>query len=332
MTATFTAGLVQMAPAKTKAASLAKAASLVAEAAKAGASVVCLPELFATPYFCRTQDHAAFDLAEPIPGPTTQAMAKAARSHNVTVVAPLFERRGPGLYHNSLAVLGPDGELAGIYRKMHIPHDPGFEEKFYFTPGDLGFRAFPTPHGPVGALICWDQWFPEAARSCALLGAILLFYPTAIGWHPSEKAEFGPTQLDAWRTVQRAHAITNGLYVAAVNRVGIEGKGKNYGGTLESGDRPSWPTPWAASWPRPGRRRSHPHRRHRPRTRGTNPPPLAVFARPTHRRLRRPAGVVGGIDSGRRLRLLPEPLLRRGESFPPAPPERGLRSMRKKQY
>ncbi|MFZ5812792.1 MAG: carbon-nitrogen hydrolase [Thermodesulfobacteriota bacterium] len=233
MTATFTAGLVQMAPAKTKAASLAKAAALVAEAAKAGASVVCLPELFATPYFCRTQDHAAFDLAEPIPGPTTQAMAKAARAHTITVVAPLFERRGPGLYHNSLAVLGPDGELAGIYRKMHIPHDPGFEEKFYFTPGDLGFRAFPTPHGPVGALICWDQWFPEAARACALLGAVLLFYPTAIGWHPSEKAEFGPTQLDAWRTVQRAHAITNGLYVAAVNRVGVEGKGKHYGGTLE---------------------------------------------------------------------------------------------------
>ncbi len=233
MTAAFTAGLLQMAPAKTKAGSLAKAAALLAEAARTGSSVVCLPELFATPYFCRTQDHAAFDLAEPIPGPTTQAMAKAARTHNITVVVPLFERRGPGLYHNSLAVLGPDGELAGIYRKMHIPHDPGFEEKFYFTPGDLGFRAFPTPHGPVGALICWDQWFPEAARACALLGAVLLFYPTAIGWHPSEKAEFGPTQLDAWRTVQRAHAITNGLYVAAVNRVGIEGKGRNYGGILE---------------------------------------------------------------------------------------------------
>ncbi|QLA21058.1 carbon-nitrogen hydrolase [Desulfolutivibrio sulfoxidireducens] len=233
MSATFTAGLVQMAPAKTKAASLQKAASLVAEAAAAGASVICLPELFATPYFCRTQDHAAFDLAEPIPGPTTQALAKAARAHDATVLAPLFERRGPGLYHNSLAVLGPNGELIGIYRKMHIPHDPGFEEKFYFTPGDLGFRAFPTPDGTIGALICWDQWFPEAARATALLGALILFYPTAIGWHPSEKAEFGPTQLDAWQTVQRAHAITNGLYVAAVNRVGTEGKGKNHGGTLE---------------------------------------------------------------------------------------------------
>ena len=233
MTAPFTAGLVQMAPAKTKAASLAKAAFLVAEAAASGANVVCLPELFATPYFCRTQDHAAFDLAEPVPGPTTQAMAKAARENDVTVIAPLFERRGPGLYHNSLAVLGPEGELTGIYRKMHIPHDPGFEEKFYFTPGDLGFRVFPTPHGPIGALICWDQWFPEAARATALLGAILLFYPTAIGWHPSEKAEFGETQRDAWMTVQRSHAITNGLYVAAVNRVGTEGKGKAYAGKLE---------------------------------------------------------------------------------------------------
>ncbi len=233
MTAPFTAGLVQMAPAKSKAASLAKAASLIREAAVSGAGVVCLPELFATPYFCRTQDHAAFDLAEPVPGPTTQAMAKAARENEVTVIAPLFERRGPGLHHNTLAVLDPEGEVIGIYRKMHIPHDPGFEEKFYFTPGDLGFRAFPTPHGRIGALICWDQWFPEAARATALHGAIMLFYPTAIGWHPSEKAEFGETQRDAWMTVQRSHAIANGLYVAAVNRVGVEGKGKSYGGSLE---------------------------------------------------------------------------------------------------
>jgi len=233
MTAPFTAGLVQMAPAKTKAASLAKAASLIREAAASGANMVCLPELFATPYFCRTQDHAAFDLAEPVKGPTTQAMARAARESDVTVIAPFFERRGPGLYHNTLAVIGPEGDVTGIYRKMHIPHDPGFEEKFYFTPGDLGFRAFPTPHGHIGALICWDQWFPEAARATALLGALMLFYPTAIGWHPSEKAEFGATQREAWMTVQRAHAITNGLYVAAVNRVGIEGKGKAYGGSLE---------------------------------------------------------------------------------------------------
>lgn len=233
MTAPFTAGLVQMAPARTKTASIAKAAALVADAAAAGADVVCLPELFATPYFCRTQDHAAFDLAEPIPGPTTQAMATAAREHDVTVVAPLFERRGPGLYHNSLAVLSPEGGLAGVYRKMHIPHDPGFEEKFYFTPGDLGFQAFPTRHGAIGALICWDQWFPEAARATALRGAIMIFYPTAIGWHPSEKAEFGETQREAWMTAQRAHAIANGLYVAAVNRVGVEGRGKAYGGTLE---------------------------------------------------------------------------------------------------
>jgi N-carbamoylputrescine amidase len=233
MTAPFTAGLVQMAPARTKAASLDKAASLVAEAAASGANVVCLPELFATPYFCRTQDHAAFDLAEPANGPTTQAMAKAARENDVVVIVPFFERRGPGLHHNTLALLGPDGELAGLYRKMHIPHDPGFEEKFYFTPGDLGFRAFPTPYGKIGALICWDQWFPEAARATALLGAVMLFYPTAIGWHPSEKAEFGETQRDAWMTVQRSHAIANGLYVAAVNRVGTEGKGKAYAGSLE---------------------------------------------------------------------------------------------------
>jgi len=233
MTAPFTAGLIQMAPAKTKAASLAKAASLIHEAAACGAGVVCLPELFTTPYFCRTQDHAAFDLAESIPGPTTQAMAKAARDNDVTVITPLFERRGPGLHHNTLAVIGPEGEVTGIYRKMHIPHDPGFEEKFYFTPGDLGFRAFPTPHGKIGALICWDQWFPEAARATALLGAIMLFYPTAIGWHPSEKAEFGETQREAWMTVQRSHAIANGLYVAAVNRVGVEGKGKAYAGSLE---------------------------------------------------------------------------------------------------
>jgi len=214
MTAPFTAGLVQMAPAKTKAASLAKAASLIGEAAASGANVVCLPELFATPYFCRTQDHAAFDLAEPVKGPTTQAMARAARESDVTVIAPFFERRGPGLYHNTLAVIGPEGDVTGIYRKMHIPHDPGFEEKFYFTPGDLGFRAFPTPHGHIGALICWDQWFPEAARATALLGALMLFYPTAIGWHPSAKAEFGPTQRRARVPVRRAHAVPPARFAA----------------------------------------------------------------------------------------------------------------------
>jgi N-carbamoylputrescine amidase len=233
MAAPFRLGLVQMAPGKTVAESLEKAAARVADAARAGAGVVCLPELFATPYFCRTQDHAAFDLAEPIPGPTTKAMAAAAKAAGVVVVAPLFERRGPGCYQNSLAVLGPDGEHLGLYRKMHIPHDPGFEEKFYFAPGDLGFKAFDTPFGRIGTLICWDQWFPEAARATALQGALVLCYPTAIGWHPSEKAAFGERQRDAWITVQRGHAIANGVYVAAVNRVGIEGDGPGYGETLE---------------------------------------------------------------------------------------------------
>lgn len=233
MTAPFTLGLIQMAPGKTVADSLEKAAARVAEAAKAGANVVCLPELFATPYFCRNQDHAAFDLAEPIPGPTTQAMAAAAKAAGVVVIAPLFERRGPGCYQNSLAVLGPDGEHLGVYRKMHIPHDPGFEEKFYFAPGDLGFKAFDTPFGRIGTLICWDQWFPEAARATTLQGALVLCYPTAIGWHPSEKAEYGERQRDAWITVQRGHAIANGIYVAAINRVGVEGSGTGYGETLE---------------------------------------------------------------------------------------------------
>ena len=233
MAAPFRLGLVQMAPGKTVAESLEKAAARVADAARAGANVVCLPELFATPYFCRNQDHAAFDLAEPIPGPTTKAMAAAAKAAGVVVVAPLFERRGPGCYQNSLAVLGPDGEHLGIYRKMHIPLDPGFEEKFYFAPGDLGFKAFDTPFGRIGTLICWDQWFPEAARATALQGALVLCYPTAIGWHPSEKAAFGERQRDAWITVQRGHAIANGVYVAAVNRVGIEGGGPGYGETLE---------------------------------------------------------------------------------------------------
>jgi len=233
MAAPFRLGLIQMAPEKTVADSLEKAAALVADAGRAGANVVCLPELFATAYFCRNQDHAAFDLAEPIPGPTTEAMAAAAKAAGVVVVAPLFERRGPGCFQNSLAVLGPDGAHLGVYRKMHIPHDPGFEEKFYFAPGDLGFKAFDTPFGRVGTLICWDQWFPEAARATALKGALVLCYPTAIGWHPSEKAEYGERQRDAWITVQRGHAIANGIYVAAINRVGIEGGGEGYGETLE---------------------------------------------------------------------------------------------------
>src|SRR5262245_30729146 len=201
---------------------LARAVEKVEEAARAGASVVCLPELFRSQYFCQREDTRTFDLAEPVPGPSTDALARAAQKHSVAVVAPIFERRAAGIYHNSAAMIDADGKILGLYRKMHMPDDPAYYEKFYFTPGDLGFRAFDTKHGRVSTLICWDQWYPEGARLAALQGAAVLFYPTAIGWHPHEKAEHGATQRDAWMTVQRGHAIANGLYVAAVNRVGLE--------------------------------------------------------------------------------------------------------------
>ncbi len=205
------------------AANLEKAIAHVREAAKRGAQVICLPELFRSQYFCREENAELFDLAEPIPGPATEAIGKVARELRVTVIASLFERRAAGLYHNTAAILGPDGNLLGIYRKMHIPDDPLYYEKFYFTPGDLGFLNFDTPQARIGVLICWDQWYPEAARLTALQGADVLFYPTAIGWHPSEKAEYGAEQLEAWTTIQRSHAIANGIYVAAVNRIGYEG-------------------------------------------------------------------------------------------------------------
>jgi N-carbamoylputrescine amidase len=194
----------------------------IREAATQGAQVVCLPELFRSPYFCQIEDAANFALAERIPGPSTEAIGAVARQAGVIVIATLFERRAPGLYHNTAAVIGANGELVGLYRKMHIPDDPGYYEKFYFTPGDLGFCAFETFLGRLGILICWDQWYPEAARLIAMAGADIIFYPTAIGWHPQEKAANGAAQRDAWRTVQRGHAIANGLYVAAVNRVGHE--------------------------------------------------------------------------------------------------------------
>ncbi len=218
----FSIGLVQMACSADPRENLEKAVAKVGEAARAGARVVCLPELFKSRYFCQSEDPAVFDLAETIPGPTTEALGDAARRHGVAVVAPVFERRAPGLYHNSAAVIDSDGRIAGLYRKMHIPDDPAYYEKFYFTPGDLGFPAFDTAAGRIATLICWDQWYPEGARLAALAGASVLFYPTAIGWHPHEKAEHGAAQRDAWRTVQRGHAIANGLYVAAVNRVGHE--------------------------------------------------------------------------------------------------------------
>ncbi len=219
----FRAGLVQMRCSPDPDENLAKADALVREAAARGAEIVCLPELFRSQYFCREEDARLFDLAEPIPGPSTERLAKTARELGVTIVASLFERRAAGLYHNTAAVLTPDGSIAGLYRKMHIPDDPLYFEKFYFTPGDLGFGSVATPQGRLGVLVCWDQWYPEGARIAALSGADLLLYPTAIGWHPSEKAEFGEAQLDAWRTIQRSHAIANGVYVAAINRIGFEG-------------------------------------------------------------------------------------------------------------
>jgi len=221
--------LVQMACSARSEENLARAICRVEEAARAGARVVCLPELFRSQYFCQREDAASFDLAETVPGPTTDALSKVARSAGVVVIAPVFERRAAGLYHNSVAVLDADGRLAGLYRKMHIPDDPAYYEKFYFTPGDLGFRATDTRAGRLGTLICWDQWYPEAARLVALQGAQVIFYPTAIGWHPEEKAAHGAAQLDAWRTVQRGHAIANGVYVAVVNRVGHEKVGAGAG-------------------------------------------------------------------------------------------------------
>ena len=218
----FQVGLVQMSCGPDPEANLDKALERVAEAAARGAQVVCLPELFQTQYFCQREDPALFDLAEAIPGPGTARLAEAARTHGVVLLASLFERRAPGVYHNTSVLFDADGTLAGLYRKMHIPDDPLYYEKFYFTPGDLGFRALDTRYGRIGSLVCWDQWFPEGARLTALAGAVILFYPTAIGWHPREKVEYGVAQYDAWQTVQRGHAIANGVYVAAVNRVGPE--------------------------------------------------------------------------------------------------------------
>jgi N-carbamoylputrescine amidase len=219
----FTIGLIQRTCALDPKDNFAKAADGIREAAARGAQIICLEELFRSQYFCREENHDRFDLAEPIPGPSTEALGKLAAELRVVIIASLFERRAAGLYHNTAAVLDADGSLLGTYRKMHIPDDPLYYEKFYFTPGDLGVPNFDTRYGRIGVLVCWDQWYPEAARLASLRGANILFYPTAIGWHPSEKREFGAAQLDAWRTIQRSHAIANGTFVAAVNRVGFEG-------------------------------------------------------------------------------------------------------------
>ena len=228
-------GLIQLTAEDTPAANVRKTLPRIEEAAAKGAKIIGLQEMFTTKYFCITQDPKNFDLAEPIEtGPSVTELAKAAKRLGVVIVAPLFEARGSEVYHNTAAVIDADGTVLGKYRKMHIPQDPGFEEKFYFTPGDLGFRTWKTAHGDIGVLICWDQWYPEAARLTALGGAQILFYPTAIGWLPEEKATLGHAQHNAWETVQRGHGVANGCYVAATNRVGTEGRTQFWGQSFVS--------------------------------------------------------------------------------------------------
>jgi N-carbamoylputrescine amidase len=228
-------GLIQLTAEDTPAANVRKTLPRIEEAAAKGAKIIGLQEMFTTKYFCINQDPKNFDLAEPIEtGPSVTELAKAAKRLGVVIVAPLFEARGSEVYHNTAAVIDADGTVLGKYRKMHIPQDPGFEEKFYFTPGDLGFRTWKTAHGDIGVLICWDQWYPEAARLTALGGAQILFYPTAIGWLPEEKAALGHAQHNAWETVQRGHGVANGCYVAATNRVGTEGRTQFWGQSFVS--------------------------------------------------------------------------------------------------
>lgn len=223
----FTIGLIQISMEKELAHNLDKAATWVTKAAKQGAQVICLPELFRSQYFCQTENINYFELAETIPGPSTQTLGKIAKENKVIIIVPVFEKRAPGIYHNTAVIMNTDGEIAGLYRKMHIPDDPAYYEKYYFTPGDLGYKTFNTEFGKIGTLICWDQWYPEGARLTALKGASILFYPTAIGWHPHEKKEHGKPQFESWMTVQRGHAIANGVYVSAVNRVGLEKENGN---------------------------------------------------------------------------------------------------------
>ena len=215
-------GLLQTICSPNPEANLKRTLALAEKAANQGAQIICTPELFRSQYFCQSEDHKCFQLAEPIPGPSTKAFQKLAKQKKVVIIASIFEKRAAGVYHNTAATIDADGSLQGIYRKMHIPDDPLFYEKFYFTPGDLGFRAWKTRYGTIGVLICWDQWYPEGARLTALQGAEILFYPTAIGWHPKEKAEYGELQHDAWEVIQRSHAVANGCYVAVANRVGLE--------------------------------------------------------------------------------------------------------------
>ncbi len=229
--------MVQMRDAGTPSRCIETAISWIEKAAAEGAQVICLQELIAGPYPCQSEDHRNFDYAESIPGPSTEAIAEVAKRLEVVVVVPLFEQRAPGLYHNTVAVIDADGSIAGIYRKMHIPDDPLFYEKFYFTPGDLGFTPIQTRYAKLGVGICWDQWFPEAARLFALAGAEILLYPTAIGWIDEEKDEFGAGQQDAWLTAMRAHAIANGLWLGAANRVGVEGRLEFWGTSFVASPR-----------------------------------------------------------------------------------------------
>src|SRR5664280_3096183 len=215
-------GLIQTTGSADPDVNLKKTLALAGRAAERGAQIICTQELFRSQYFCQREDHKNFKLAEPVPGPTTDAFCQLAKKHQLVVIASLFEKRAAGVYHNTAAIIDSDGSLLGIYRKMHIPDDPLFYEKFYFTPGDLGFKAWPTRYGKIGVLICWDQWYPEAARLTALQGAQILFYPTAIGWHPREKKRSGAHQHEAWEIIQRSHAVANGCYVATANRVGLE--------------------------------------------------------------------------------------------------------------
>ncbi|HUX59786.1 MAG TPA: carbon-nitrogen hydrolase [Ignavibacteriaceae bacterium] len=218
----FKVALIQMSMSDDVDENISKAASWIDKAANEGGEVICLPELFSSHYFCQKEDIKYFNLAESIPGKTTKLIGEIAKRRKIIIIAPLFEKRAPGIYHNSLVVIGNTGDIIGLYRKMHIPDDPAFYEKFYFTPGDLGFKSFKTSVGNIGTLICWDQWYPEAARITAMMGASILLYPTAIGWHPHEKLEHGKAQFDSWQTIQKGHAIANGIYVAAVNRIGLE--------------------------------------------------------------------------------------------------------------
>src|SRR3990170_8593300 len=226
----FKIGLIQIALSKDTDKNLQKAINWISKAARKGAQVICLPELFRSQYFCQSENIDYFELAETIPGSSTEAISKVAKQNKVVVIVPVFEKRALGVYHNSLAVIDTKGKIAGIYRKMHIPDDPSYYEKFYFTPGDLGYKSFKTKFGKISTLICWDQWYPEAARLTAMQDPSVIFYPTAIGWHPHEKKKHGKAQIESWQTIQRGHAIANGIYIAAVNRIGVEKVDKNSAG------------------------------------------------------------------------------------------------------